>query len=137
MMRKYIFILFSLVSFNLFAEDWDPCICSDCPNPAKGCQYTIESGMTSRTFELWGNVRVVSNPLEADITVYLVKDGGADLVVSWVDKEPDGCGQWRKVDSNENFTICFVNSRCDASFTIRYGNAVEEYPVSPMRVLPD
>ena len=45
--------------------------------------YTVHEGMVSRTFTLSGDVRVTTNPYDADILVY-VTTGGADLVVSWV-----------------------------------------------------
>ena len=131
-MRRILGILVCCLSFvSVWADDWD-CLRADQPNPARGCKYTVDEGFVSRTFELWGDVRVTDNPFETDITVY-VSTFACDMVVTWVDT-PRGCGQWHRVDKNEDFSICFVNNRCDASLVIRYGDAAKEYPVG---VLPD
>lgn len=125
-------MLFSL-SFVFVWADERMCATGPCPNPVSGCQYTINEGMVTRTFEVWGNVRVTTNPYDADVWVYVVKGGGgADLVVSWVDN-PHGCGQWHKVDKNEDFSVYFTDEERFASFTIRYGDAAKEYPAG---VLP-
>ena len=109
-------------------DEWEPCLCADCPNPARGCMYTVHEGMVSRSFTLSGNVRVTKNIYDADILVY-VTEGGADLVVSWVGDQPtNACGEWHRVEKNEDFSVCFVDNRCDASLVIRFGNAAKEYP---------
>ena len=112
------------------ADEWD-CLRADQPNPARGCKYTVDEGFVTRTFELWGDVRVTDNPVEADITVY-VSTFAYDLVVTWVDK-PHGCGQWHRVTKNENFSICFVKDRCEAALVICLGDAEKTYPAG---VLP-
>ena len=103
------------------------CATGPCPNPVSNCEYTLNEGMVTRTFEVWGDVRVTTNPYDADVWVSVVKSGAADMVVSWVDK-PRGCGQWHKVDKGEDFSVYFTNEERFASFTIRYGDAVKEYP---------
>ncbi len=126
-MKKYLVILLSFVSLFAFADDWDPCSCADCPNPARGCKFTIDEGFVSRTFELNGKVRVTNNPSEADVCVYVSKYD-ADLVVTWVKEQPTyGCGQWHRVDNGEGFSICFVKDPCRATLTIRYGDAAKTY----------
>lgn len=133
MRRVFAILLFCLSFVLVWADEWDPCLCADCPNPARGCMYTVHEGMVSRTFTLSGDVRVTTNPYDADILVY-VTTGGADLVVSWVGDQPTNvCGQWHRVEKNEDFSVCFVNNRCDASLVIRYGDAAKEYPAG---VLP-
>lgn len=127
-MRRILLLLAIFTTINICAEDdgrWYGV--GSRPNPAAGCKYTRDYGMETVTFDLWGDVRVVTNPHEADILVYLVKDdGAADLVVTWVD-DPYGCGQWHKVDKGELFSVCFTDSFRDASITIRYGDARKEY----------
>lgn len=109
------------------------CATGPCPNPVSNCEYTLNEGMVTRTFEVWGDVRVTTNPYDADVWVYVVKGGGgADLVVSWVN-DPHGCGQWHKVDKGEDFSVYFTDEERFASFTIRYGDAAKEYPAG---VLP-
>lgn len=126
-MRKVFAILLLFVSVCSWADgDFEPCLCSDCPNPAKGCKFTIDEGFVSRTIDLWGNVRVTTDRRDADILVY-VTDGGADLVVTWVEGKAYGCGQWHRVDKGEHFSICFVNSRCEATLVITYGDAIKLY----------
>lgn len=124
-MRRVFAILLCCLSFvSAWADEWD-CLRADQPNPARGCNYTVDEGLVSRTFELWGNVRVTDNPVEADITVY-VSTFAYDLVVTWVDK-PHGCGQWHRVTQNENFSICFVQDHCEAALVICYGDAIKTY----------
>ncbi len=118
-------LLFSILSFS--AEEWEPCI--DRENPCPDCRYTIVSGMESYNFPLDGDVKVyATDSLKADLWVYVV-EYGADLVVSWVDYEPYYCGQWRKVDKNEDFSVYFCSKRCDADIVVCFGDAVKEYPV--------
>lgn len=91
------------------------------------CFFTVDEGLVSRTFSLWGDVRVISDPLKSDINVYVMEDGiGADLVVTWVD-DAGGCGQWHRVDKGEDFTVCFVSSMCEAQLFISYGDAKKTY----------
>ena len=111
----------------VWADEWD-CLRADQPNPASGCKFTVDEGMVSRTFELNGNVRITTNPSEADIFVYVSKYA-ADLVVTWFNSQKTyGCGQWHKVDKAEGFTIYFVDDPCRATLTIRYGDAEKAYP---------
>lgn len=132
-MRRVFAILLCCLSFVSAWADERMCGTGPCPNPVSGCVYTLDEGMVTRTFEVWGNVRVTTNPYDADVWVYVVKGGGgADLVVSWVDN-PHGCGQWHKVDKNEDFSVYFTDEERFASFTIRYGDAAKEYPTG---VLP-
>ena len=132
-MRKGLVIWCMVVLPMMVVADERMCATGPCPNPVAGCVYTLNEGMKTRSFEVWGNVRVVSNPYEADVWVYVVKGGGgADLVVSWVEN-PHGCGQWHKVEKNEDFSVYFTDEERFASFTIRYGDADKEYPAG---VLP-
>ena len=126
MKKKYIIILLSLVSLSVRADE-RVCATGPCPNPVSNCEYTLNEGMVTRIFEVWGDVRVTTNPYDADVWVYVVKSGAADMVVSWVDK-PRGCGQWHKVDNGEDFSVYFTDEERFASFTIRYGDAAKEYP---------
>lgn len=124
-MNRCLVILFLFVSSLSIAGD-RMCGVGPCPNPVANCVYTLDKGMVTETFEVWGDVRVTTNPYDADVWVYVVKSSGADLVVSWVD-DPQGCGQWHKVDKDENFSVYFTNEEESASFTIRYGDAANEY----------
>ena len=132
-MRRLTCILFCCLYFVVsFAEERVFCTGTR-PNPVSNCEYTLNEGMVSRTFEVWGDVRVTNNPYDADVWVYVVKGGGgADLVVSWVDN-PHGCGQWHQVEQNEDFSVYFTDEERFASFTIRFGDAGKEYPAG---VLP-
>lgn len=97
--------------------------------PTTGCSYSVDYGSYTHEFELWGEVRVVEPNQGADIQVYLAKSGEmvADLIICWTDKEPKGCGEWRRVSKGEDFTVCFVKDWHDADLIVMYGNPAEFY----------
>jgi hypothetical protein len=103
-MKKLIVILFiSVFAFNAKAQQEHPYI--------KDCNITMEYGFMTKTVSLWGNVKVVTNPRDADFRVKIEKSCGAAAVyVVKVTDEPSQCGEWRFVDSKKDalFTICFV-----------------------------
>ncbi len=69
---------------------------------------------------LYGNVKVVQSLADFDVRVV---ESLADLDVKIVSSSPNGCGEWRFVESLPDFTIRFVESSED--FSIRF---VESMP---------
>jgi hypothetical protein len=94
--------------------------CLNAQNPIQDCEITKNFGMMSQTFTLHGGVRVVTDPKEyVDFEVKVVKENEpADLRVKIVKGNTSECGEWRWVNSNESFSIRFVDKW--PSFTIRY-----------------
>ena len=128
-MKRVIVLCVFVVFFGLCYADEGCFPCYNRENPCPDCRYTIVSGMESYNFPLAGDVKVyATDSLKADLWVYVV-EYGADLVVSWVDYEPYYCGQWRKVDKNEDFSVYFCSNPHNADIFIRFGDAVKEYPV--------
>jgi hypothetical protein len=88
----------------------------------KDCKIEKKYGFVSETFELWGNVKIITDPKKfATFDVNISKEY-ADLYVKLVDN-PNSCGQWRWVDDekdadftirivdeSEDFSICFVDA---------------------------
>jgi hypothetical protein len=110
-MKKLILILFiTAFAFNAKAQQEHPFI--------KDCNITMEYGMMTRTLSLWGNVKVVTKPMDADFNVKIEKScGAADLYVVKVTSKATECGEWRFVNSEKeaDFTVCFVNDGADFS----------------------
>jgi hypothetical protein len=94
--------------------------CLNAQNPIQDCEITQNFGMMSQTFTMCGSVRVVTDPKEyVDFEVKVVKGNEpADLHVKVVKRTPYECGEWRWVNSNESFTIRFVDKW--PSFTIKF-----------------
>ena len=94
------------------------------PHPLiKDCRIVKEYGFASKVFDLYGDVRIVTDPDEwADFDVK-INEVTAALYVKKVETRPRKCGEWRFVDSSkhadftisivaesEDFTVCFVDS---------------------------
>ncbi|MDR1553971.1 MAG: hypothetical protein LBS69_11010 [Prevotellaceae bacterium] len=119
-MKRCLFILaFIFVGCAVFAQAKQSMI--------KDCAITKDFGFMSKTFELWGTVRIVTDPKEhSDFDVRLVKSPGLAAMYIKITEKPSKCGEWRFVKNAEdadfsirfitdkdewvNFTICFVNS---------------------------
>lgn len=60
-MNRCLVILFLFVSSLSLAGD-RMCGVGPCPNPVANCVYTLDKGMVTETFEVWGDVRVTTDP---------------------------------------------------------------------------
>lgn len=116
-MKKFVFVILQFLAISGFAQ------VPENPNlNLDACAYTWEYGMTSETSNLFGTVRIVTDPKEkADLDLFIAKDGDwGDFEVQFVKEKPKhwSCGVWQIVDKNEDFSIRFVKSRWDADFSI-------------------
>lgn len=91
------------------------------------CAYDVPGTVPTQTIYLWGDVKVVQSAKDADLLVYVSKDGFCDLRVKLVTHKPSCCGEWRIVDSKAEFTIMYVDSPKKADLIISYGDPCSEY----------
>lgn len=77
-------------------------------------------GTVTRTFSLWGRVRVVKGNEYADLRVKVITDNRVadDLEVAIVKDEPKRCGEWLFVNNKEDFTIKFIDKYEDITIRI-------------------
>lgn len=124
---KRLFITFIALVFSAVS------IANKTPQPKhpliKDCKIVKEYGFVSKTFSLYGDVKIITDPKKwADFDVK-INTGQAALYVKAVKSEPRRCGEWRFVDSekdadftvsfvkeSEDFTICFVDSDPGTSY---------------------
>lgn len=87
---------------------------------ARDCMFTKNLGTVTRTFSLWGRVRVVKGNEYADLRVKVITDKRVadDLEVTIVKDEPKRCGEWLFVNNREDFTIKFVDKYEDITIRI-------------------
>ena len=101
------------------------------------CAYDIPSTVPAKTIYLYGRIRVVFDYSEADMAVYVTTDPMLyDMYVQWVDKNPDECGLWQRVETNEDFTIIFVDSYKEADLVIYYDDPRKHYNDNGIRYSP-
>lgn len=101
------------------------------------CAYDVPATVPTKTIYLYGRVKVVSDYAEADMAVYVTTDPMLyDMYVQWVDTNPDECGLWQRVDTNEEFTIMFVDSYKEADLVIYYDDPRKHYNDNGIRYSP-
>lgn len=116
-MKKFVFVILQFLAISGFAQ------VPENPNlNLDACAYTWEYGMMTRTENLFGPVRIVTNPNEtADLDIFIAPKGDwSDFDVQFVKEKPKhwSCGVWQIVDTGEDFSIKFVDSRWKANFSI-------------------
>lgn len=116
-MKKFVFVILQFLAISGFAQ----VPVNDNLN-LDACAYTWEYGMMTRTENLFGPVRIVTNPNEtADLDIFIAPKGDwSDFDVQFVKEKPKhwSCGVWQIVDKGEDFSIRFVKSRSNADFSI-------------------
>jgi hypothetical protein len=120
-MKKVLLLLLCLCVLPAAAQPKHPLI--------KNCTITKSFGMMRQTWNLWGNVKVVTDPEEyADFDVKAVsKPDLADLYVvrKNTKREAIDCGEWHFVTDGE-----------DANFTIRFVTEWEEFSIRFVDSMP-
>jgi hypothetical protein len=95
----------------------------------KDCKIEKKYGFVSKTFSLYGDVKIITDPKKFATFDVKIKKGMAALYVQIVKTTPKKCGQWRWVDDekdadftvefvdeSEDFTICFVDDDPGTSY---------------------
>ena len=92
----------------------------------KDCSITKNYGTVSKTFFLWGTVRIITDPREyADFDVKIVPTPGlAAMYVQKVTAPPYYCGRWRFVNSQQE-----KDEKEKATFTVRFVDEMEDFTV--------
>lgn len=122
-MRRFAFILLCCLSF-VFAY-------ADDPHPEGDCQFRTKWG---DLVSLSGNIRLVGPNEMADVYVRVwqkgdnVPSGTPEMVVSVVDGTPDWCGEFRIVNSGEDYTVKLVEDGSCADIVVVLGEPRKSYP---------
>ncbi len=114
-MKRYIFALIVLLSLSLSLNAQIAY-----HSRARDCMFTLHQGTVTRTFSLWGRVKVVKSNEYADLRVKIItnKKETPDLRVAIVKDKATRCGEWLFVQKKENFTVKFVDDFEDITIRI-------------------
>ena len=119
-MQKVIVVLLSIFS----------CLLTYAAHPEGECGFRT---LGDEYINLWGDVRIVPDGEPADLYVRIYEQGDEyisdtpEMYAKWVDHTPRCCGEFRLVDSDEDYTICLVKDASSADIVFFLGEPCEEY----------
>lgn len=85
---------------------------------------------------LWGDVRIVEDGEKADLYVRIYEQGDEyisdtpEMYAKWVKYTPQCCGEFRIVQTGEDYTISLVKDAASADIIFFLGDPCKEYQES-------